>query len=77
MVKIKLYGTLRLKCGMSGMEVYTDSIKDACGLLSRATGVPEKEFRRCTFAVNGKKVKYAAKLSDGDELVFLTPSGGG
>ena len=77
MVTMKVYGTLRLKCGLGQMEAYTDSIKDACRLLALATGTPEKEFKHCKFAVNGKKVSYSAKLKDGDELVFLAPSGGG
>ncbi len=77
MVTIKIYGTLRLKCGLGQMETYTSSIKDACRLLALATGTPEKEFRHCTFAVNGKKVGLSTALKDGDELVFLAPSGGG
>lgn len=77
MVTIKIFGTLRLKCGLGNMEAYTDSVKDACRILALATGTPEKEFRHCTFAVNGKKVGLSAKLKDGDELVFLAPSGGG
>lgn len=77
MVTIKVYGTLRLKCGLGQMEAYTDSIKDACRILALATGTPEKEFKHCTFAVNGKKVGYSTRLKDGDELVFLAPSGGG
>ena len=77
MVTIKIYGTLRLKCGLGQLETYTGSIKDACRLLALATGTPEKEFKHCTFAVNGKKVGFSAKLKDGDELVLLAPSGGG
>ena len=77
MVTIKIYGTLRLKCGLGQMESYTDSIKHACRILALATGTPEMEFKHCTFAVNGKKVGLSTRLKDGDELVFLAPSGGG
>ena len=77
MVTIKVYGTLRLKCGLGQMEAYTDSIKDACRILALATGTAEKEFKHCKFAVNGKQVGYSTKLKDGDELVFLAPAGGG
>ena len=52
-------------------------MRDACRLLSKATGFPEKEFKNCMFMINGKNAKYSSKLEDGDELVFLTPSGGG
>lgn len=77
MIKIKLFGALRLKCGLAGLEVYAGSVKEACRLLSKATGYPEKEFKNCTFMVNGKNVKYSAKLHEGDELMLLSPSGGG
>ncbi len=77
MVTIKLFGAMRLKCGIKIMEAYTDSVKDACRILSKATGFPEKDFKNCLFTINGQNAKYSSKLSDGDELVFLTPSGGG
>lgn len=77
MVKIKLFGSLRLKCGLPGMEVYTRSVKDACRLLSKATGFPVKEFKNCIIMVNGQNAKYTTALKPGDEVVFLAPSGGG
>ena len=77
MVNIKLFGALRLKCGISHMEVYSSSVKDACRLLSKATGFPEKDFKNCMFMINGQNARYSSKLEDGAELVFLTPSGGG
>lgn len=77
MVKIKLFGTVRMKCGMKEMEAYTDSVKDACRIVSLATGFPEKEFKNCTVVINGRRGKYSSSLKDGDELVFMSPSGGG
>jgi len=77
MIKIKLFGALRLKCGIAAMDVYAMNVKEACRLLSKATGYPEKEFKNCTFMINGKSVRYSAKLHDGDELTLMSPSGGG
>jgi len=78
MVKIKMFGSLRLKCGFQGTEADITTIKQACEIVAKETGFPEKEFRACIFCVNGKmNSKYSTKLKDGDELVFMSPSGGG
>ena len=77
MVKIKLFGTLRLKTGFKGMEADIGTVKEACSLMAQATGLKEKEFRKCVVALNGRPCKMSAKVSDGDEVAFLSPSGGG
>lgn len=77
MVTIKLFGSLRLKTGFKEMQVYASSVSEACALMARATGWNLKEFKNCVFSLNGTQVKYSAKLKDGDELIFLSPSGGG
>lgn len=77
MVKIKLFGTLRLKTGFREMEADITGIREAWPLLSDATGIPAKEFKKCITAVNGKPCKTSAKLNDGDELSLFSPSGGG
>lgn len=77
MVKIKLFGTLRLKTGFKGMEADIRSVKEACRLMAQAAGIPEKEFKQCVVAVNGVQCKMSTKVEDGDEVTFLSPSGGG
>lgn len=80
MIKISLFGSLRLKTGFKGLE--TDSakiktVKDACFLMAETTGMTVAEYKNCVIMLNGKQTKPSSKLSDGDELVFLAPSGGG
>jgi len=77
MVKIKLFGTLRLKTGFKEMEADISSIREAWPLLSEATGLPAREFKKCITALNGKPCKASVKLSDGDEITLFSPSGGG
>lgn len=77
MVKIKLFGTLRLKTGFKEIEADITSVRDAWAILSEATDLPPREFKKCIIALNGKPCKASARLSDGDELTVFSPSGGG
>ena len=77
MVKIKLFGTLRLKTGFKGMEADITSVREAWQLLSDQTGMPVKEFKKCIISVNGQQSKSSVRLQEGDELSFFSPSGGG
>ncbi|MCI6855016.1 MAG: MoaD/ThiS family protein [Firmicutes bacterium] len=80
MIKIKLFGSLRLKTGCKGLEADSKdvrTIKEACVLMADTTGMTLAEYKNCVIMLNGKQAKISSKLSDGDELVFLAPSGGG
>ena len=77
MVKIKLFGTLRLKTGFKGTEADITSVKEAWQLLSDKTGLPAKEFKKCIIAINGTPAKAGTPLQEGDEVAFFSPSGGG
>ena len=80
MIKIKLFGSLRLKTGCKGLEADSQNIKtvkEACALMAEATGMTLAEYKNCVIMLNGKQAKISSKVIDGDELVFLAPSGGG
>ena len=80
MIKIKLFGSLRLKTGCKGLEADSKdvrTIKEACVLMADTTGMTTAEYKNCVIMLNDKQAKISSKLSDGDELVFLAPSGGG
>lgn len=80
MVKIKLFGSLRLKTGCKGLETEaaaTPTVKAACQLLADETGHNIKEFKNCVFMINGKPAKFSSPLKDNDELVLLAAAGGG
>jgi molybdopterin converting factor small subunit len=77
MIKIKLFGTLRLKTGCKEIDADIKSIREAYGVLAQHTGLKEKEFKQCVIAVNGTPCKVTASLQEGDEIAFFSPSGGG
>ncbi len=77
MVTIKLFGSLKLKTGFKGMEADVKNVKEACEALSAETGLTLKEIKNCVVMINGKQSKLSSKLADGQEVVFLTPAGGG
>jgi len=77
MVKIKMFGSLRLKTGFKGCEADVKSVKEACEYIANLTGKNVKEFHNCNYLVNGKMVKPNSSLKDGDELVLMAASGGG
>ncbi len=78
MVKIKMFGSLRLKTGFKGKEADVKTIPEACELIAKETGWDVKELKGCIFCVNGvMNAKISTKLKDGDELIFMAPSGGG
>lgn len=80
MIDIKLFGSLRLKTGCKGIEADINevkTVKDACALMADATRMSVSDYKNCIAMVNGRQAKLSTKLSDGDELVFLAPSGGG
>ncbi|MBR5516699.1 MAG: MoaD/ThiS family protein [Firmicutes bacterium] len=77
MVKIKLFGSLRLKTGLKELDADISKVKESFPLLAQATGLKEKDFKQCVMLINGKQVNANTMLLDGDELQLLTPAGGG
>lgn len=74
MVRVKLYGVVRLKAGICGFETNVGSLRELRGMIP---GVSRKEAMDLVTMVNGKQVLKNAALKDGDEVVFLSPAGGG
>ncbi len=79
MVKVKLFGVLRLDCGVKELELEAGSVKElldktAQELAARgAVGVDRNTLKGCVTAVNGRQVKPSCKLNDGDQ-VWLVPA---
>ena len=45
--------------------------------MAETTGMTTADYKNCVIMLNGRQAKISSKLSDGDELVFMAPSGGG
>ena len=68
MIKIKLFGSLRLKTGCKGLEADSQnikSVKEACALMGEATGMTLAEYKNCVIMLNGKQAKISSKVERG------------
>ena len=84
MVKVGVYGVLRLDSGVKSFET---EAKDVPELVQRVyeeakrvrpdSCVTVKDIKGCMVVVNGKMAKPNAKLKDGDEIMLIPASGGG
>lgn len=74
MVKVKIFGVVRLQTGVSSFE--TDA-KDVDELMTQIPGLSKKEAKDLILMVNGKPAGRRYKFHDGDEVVLLSPAGGG
>lgn len=81
MVTVKLFGVLRLKTRIREVQIPPGKLVDLFPLIlaeaDPASGVTAGELKRCVIMVNGKQTSYKAKVKDGDEVLFLSPAGGG
>ena len=80
MVKVKLFGTLRLDSGIKELTAEADSVRALYPLILAEirqrkpdSGITEKDLRACLAAVNGSQASPRARLRDGD-VVYLFPA---
>ena len=74
MVKVKLFGVARLKTGVSEFEADIDTMDE---LKNSVPGMTKREVKDLVILVNGTSVGRWYKFKDGDEIVMLSPAGGG
>jgi len=77
MITVRFYGTLRLKTETPGMDVEASTVREALKAVAAEGKVPEKELKECIALLRGVRVSARKRLSDGDELMLLSPVGGG
>ena len=73
-VKVHLYGVVRLKTGVSVFEAEAETLD---GLQKQIPGVTPKEARDLIVLVNGKQAGRRYRFKTGDEVVLMSPAGGG
>ena len=74
MVKVKMFGVARLKTGVSEFEVDVHTMDE---LKNSVPGMTKNEVKDLVILVNGKAVGRWYRFNDGDEVVMLSPAGGG
>ena len=84
MIKVKLFGLLRLDSGIKQLELEARELNELCTKVAFEikkakpdSAINVDSVKNCIVAVNGKQVKPGAKLTDGDEVMFLSPVAGG
>lgn len=80
MVRVKMFGVLRLDTGVRELELEAGSVREllektAAELARRGctAAAGRDALKGCVTAVNGRQVKPSFRLSDGDE-VWLVPA---
>ena len=74
MIKVSLYGVIRLQAGVGHFESDVATLEE---LKSKIPNVSKKQADDLIALVNGTAVKKKYKFKDGDEVVFMSPAGGG
>ena len=77
MITVRFYGTLRLKTEAPFTEVEAATVGEALKAVAAKGKVTEKELRQCIALLRGLRVNRRKKLEPGDELMLLSPVGGG
>lgn len=83
-VTVRLFGTLRVDSGVSGIEMNVEKIPDIYEPLYLKiletrpdTPITLKFLKSCLIAVNGERANKKTPLRDGDEVYIFTSAAGG
>ncbi len=82
MVKVKLFGLLRIDSGIKELSAEADIVKDIFHVLIEASSrngktITVKDINSCAVMVNGQQATKNTKIKDGDEVVFMSMVAGG
>ena len=76
MIRVKLYGLLRIDSGIKERQLEAASVKEVLEDLERC-GIPRKKLEAAVVLVNGSSAAKKSKLTDGDTVVLMSPVAGG
>ena len=76
MIRVKLYGLLRIESGIKERQMEAATVKEVLEELERC-GIPRKKLDATVILVNGKNANKRSKLTDGDTVVLMSPVAGG
>ena len=82
MVKVKLFGLLRIDSGIKELSAEADIVKDIFHVLIEAASrngktITIKDINSCAVMINGQQATKNTKIKDGDEVVFMSMVAGG
>ena len=76
MIRVKLYGLLRIESGIKERQLEAAAVKEVLEELERC-GIPRKKLEAAVILVNGSSANKRSKLTDGDTVVLMSPVAGG
>ena len=74
MIKVKIFGVARLKAGVSSFESDAETLQE---LQRTVPGLTRKEAKDLLALVDGKSVGKHYRFQEGDEVILMSPAGGG
>ena len=84
MVKVKLFGTLRLDTGLKELSLDAATVRELYPLLlaeakkaNPSTKVSAADIDGCIVMINGVQGKKTSRLKDGDTVMLMSPVCGG
>lgn len=82
MVKVKLFGLLRIDSGIKEFETEAASVKQLFSFIAdkaaeKGNIIEPKAVKNCAVLVNGRQADKNTKLKAGDEVVFISMVAGG
>ena len=84
MVKVKLFGLLRMDTGLKELNLEASSVRDlypqilAQAMLAHpGTRVSARDIDGCIIMINGVQGKKSSTLCDGDTVMLMSPVCGG
>lgn len=77
MVKVKFFGVMRLNMGISTISIDADRVGRVIEKIAATGKVEKSELKKCMIFVDGKRARVQTRVRDGNEIVFLSPAGGG
>ena len=84
MVKVKLFGTLRLDTGLKELSLDAATVRELYPLLlaeakkaNPSTKVSAADIDGCIVMINGVQGKKTSRLKDGDMVMLMSPVCGG
>ena len=76
MIRVKLYGLLRIDSGIKERQLEAANVKEVLEDLERC-GIPRKKLEAAVILVNGNSANKRSNLTDGDTVVLMSPVAGG
>ena len=77
MLTVRFFGKLRLDFGLAQMDVEAENVKELISYIAKNSAITSDVLKDCMVVANGKAAKKSTKLSDGDEIMLLSPASGG